>query len=98
MDYVPVKTRVGNQLYMFAGLLAHNLTRELQIRLNPRARGTTARRAARWWFREIETLRRTLIQRAGCIIRPARKLILSMNTNQRLERELRHALAPLNAA
>ena len=23
MDYVPVKTRVGNQLYMFAGILAH---------------------------------------------------------------------------
>ena len=98
MDYVPVKTRVGNQLYMFAGILAHNLTRELQIRLNPRARGTTAKRAARWCFREIETLRRTLIQRAGRIIRPAGKLILSMNSNQRLERELRYALATLNAA
>ena len=98
MDYVPVKTRVGNQLYMFAGILAHNLTRELQIRLNPRARGTTTKRAALWCFREIETLRRTLIQRAGRIIRPAGKLILSMNSNQRLERELRYALATLNAA
>ena len=98
MDYVPVKTRVGNQLYMFAGILAHNLTRELQIRLNPRARGTTAKRAALWCFREIETLRRTLIQRAGRIIRPAGKLILSMNSNQRLERDLRHALETLNAA
>ena len=77
MDYIPVKTRVGNQLYMFAGILAHNLTRELQIRLNPRARGTTAKRAALWCFREIETLRRTLLQRAGRIIRPAGKLILS---------------------
>ena len=74
------------------------LTRELQIRLNPRARGTTAKRAALWCFREIETLRRTLIQRAGRIIRPAGKLILSMNSNQRLERDLRHALATLNAA
>ena len=34
MDYIPVNTGVGNQLYMFAGILAHNLTRELQIRLN----------------------------------------------------------------
>ena len=59
MDYVPVKTRVGNQLYMFAGIVAHNLTRELQIQLNPRARGTTAKRAALWCFREIGTLRRT---------------------------------------
>ena len=97
MDYVPVKTRVGNQLYMFAGLLAHNLTRELQMRIHPRARHTTARRAPLWRFREIETLRRTLIQRAGRIIRPAGKWVLSMNSNARLERELRHALITLNA-
>ena len=97
MGYVPVKTRVGNQLYMFAGILAHNLTRELQMRLNPRARHTTAKRAALWCFREVATLRRTLIQRAGRIIRPAGKLILSMNSNARLEGELRHALAALNA-
>ena len=98
MDYVPVKTRVGNQLYMFAGILAHNLTRELQIRIHRRERRTTARRAPLWRFREIETLRRTLIQRAGRIIRPARKWVLSMNSNARLERELRHALATLNAS
>ena len=97
MGYVPVKTRVGNQLYMFAGILAHNLARELQMRLNPRERRTTAKRAALWCFREVETLRRTLIQRAGRIIRPAGKLILSMNSNARLEGELRHALAALNA-
>ena len=97
MDYVLVKTRVGNQLYMFAGIVAHNLTRELQIQLNPRARGATAKRAALWCFREIGTLRRTLIQRAGRMIRPAGKLVLSMNSNERLERELRHALATLNA-
>jgi hypothetical protein len=97
MDYVPVTTRVGNQLYMFAGILAHNLTRELQIQLTPRARGTTAKRAALWCFREIETLRRTLIQRAGRIIRPAGKLILSMNSNKKLEKELMHSLNVLKA-
>ena len=95
MDYVPVSTRVGNQLYMFAGILAHNLTRELQIELNPRTRGTTAKRAALWCFREIETLRRTLIQRAGRIIRPAGKLILSMNSNDKLENELLQSLSVL---
>ncbi len=41
MGYVPVKTRVGNQLYMFAGILAHNLTHELQMRINPPCRRTT---------------------------------------------------------
>ena len=97
MDYIPVTTRVGNQLYMFASILAHNLTRELQIQVTPRARGTTAKRAALWCFREIETLRRTLIQRAGRIIRPAGKLILSMNSNEKLETELLHFLGRLKA-
>ena len=97
MGYVPTKTRVGNQLYMFADILAHNLTRELQMRINPGERHTTAKRAALWCFREMEILRRTLIQRAARIIRPAGKLILSMNSNARLERDLRHALAALNA-
>ena len=97
MDYVPVNTRVGNQLYMFAGILAHNLTRELQIQITPRSRGTTAKRAAFWCFREIETLRRTLIQRAGRIIRPAGKVILSMNINNKLENELLHSLDALKA-
>ena len=97
MDYVPVTTRVGNQLYMFARILAHNLTRELQIQLTPRTRRTTAKRAALWCFREIETLRRTLIQRAGRIIRPAGKLILSMNSNEKLENELLHSIEVLKA-
>ena len=97
MDYIPVTTRVGNQLYMFAGILSHNLTRELQIQLTPRTRGTTAKRAALWCFREISTLRRTLIQRAGRIIRPAGKLTLSMNSNEKLENELLHSLGLLKA-
>lgn len=95
MDYVPVTTLVGNQLYLFAGILAHNLTRELQIQLTSRARGTTAKRAALWCFREIETLRRTLINRAGRLIRPAGKPILSMNANEKLENELLHSLGIL---
>ena len=97
MDYVPVTTRVGNQLYLFSGILAHNLTRELQIQVSSRARGTTAKRAALWCFREMETLRRTLIQRAGRIIRPSGKLILSMNSNEKLENELLHTLGRLKA-
>jgi len=97
MDYVPVTTRAGDRLYMFAGILAHNLTRELQIQVTPRARGTTSKRAALWCFREIETLRRNIIQRAGRIIRPAGKMILSMNSNEKLENELLHSLGLLRA-
>ena len=75
----------------------HNRTRELQIQLTPRARGSTAKRAALGCFRALETLRRTLIQRAGRIIRPAGKLILSMNSNEKLENELLHSLGLLKA-
>jgi hypothetical protein len=82
---------------MFAGILAHNLTRELQIQVAPRARGTIAKRVALWCFREIETLRRPLIQRAGRTIRPAGKLILSMNSNEKLENELLNILGRLKA-
>ncbi|MCP4290061.1 MAG: hypothetical protein GY792_37560 [Gammaproteobacteria bacterium] len=65
--------------------------------MTPRTRGTTAKRAALWCFREVETVRRTLIQRAGRIIRPAGKLILSMNSNEKLENELLHSLRLLRA-
>ena len=40
---------------------------------------------------------RTLIQRARRIIRPAGKLILSMNSNEKVESELLHSLGILKA-
>ena len=97
-DCTPVGTRVGNQLHMFAGILARNLTRELRIQIDRRARGTTARRTALWCFRGMGTLRRTPVRRTGRIIRPGGKLILPMNGKDSLERESRHALTVLNAA
>ena len=98
MDYIPVRTRVGNQLCMFAGILAHNLTRELQIQLALRARNTTPKRAALWCFREMGTLRRNLIRCTGRIIRPAGKSVLFMNSNDGRKEEIQRALTVLNAA
>ena len=94
---MPVGTRAGNQPYMFVGILARNPTRELRIQIDRHARGTTPKRAALRCFREMETLRRILIRRTGHIIRPGGKLILSMNSDDSLEGELRHALTALNA-
>ena len=98
MDCMPVGTRAGNQPYMFAGILAHNLTRELRIQIGARARGTTPKRAALRHSREMETLRRNLIRCTGRVIRRAGKPVLSMNGNDGREREFRHALTALNAA
>ena|GEM_PF-3722414 len=41
MGHVPVRRRLGNQMYLLAGLLAHNLIRELQMQTGKRSRGTT---------------------------------------------------------
>jgi len=98
MGYVPVNTRFGNQLYMYAAILAHNATRELQMVAEPCARATTAKRAALWTFQQLDTLRRNIIQRAGRLIRPNGRLVLSMNANPAVEEETLHYLEALQAA
>jgi hypothetical protein len=95
MGHIPVTRRVGNQLYLFATILAHNLTRELQMHTSPPARTTIAKRAALWPFQKLNTLRRNLLQRAGRLIRPQGKLVLSMNANAAVEQELMHFLNAL---
>ena len=98
MDHVPVTTRVGNQLYMFSAILAHNLTRELQMVTHPRERGTTAKRAALWAFQQLNTLRRNRFQAAGWLIRPQGYLVLSMNANPVVEEGLLHYVNVLEQA
>ena len=71
MGHVPVRRRLGNQAYLLAGLFAHNLFRELQMRTAARARGTTGNRAPLWIFETVDTLRKTLLQRAGRLTHPA---------------------------
>lgn len=98
MDYVPVTTRVGNQIYRLSAMFAHNLTRELQMIAHPPQRGTTAKRAALWAFEQLHTMRCNLIQRAGRLLRPQGKFVLSMNYNPAVEEELLHYLDALEAA
>jgi hypothetical protein len=95
MGYIPVRTQIGNQLYLVAGVLAHNLTREFQMMTTPRRRKTSAKRAALWVFEQLDTLRRTLIQRAGRLTRPHGKLTLTISANQSVRTQLLHCLAVL---
>lgn len=97
MDYVPVRTRVGNQLYLLAGLFAHNLTRELQMATTPPCRNTTANRAALWAFEKLDTLRTTLLHRAGRFTRPQRILTLTLNANAWARQRLLDLLKALHA-
>lgn len=88
MEYVPVRTLNGNQIYCLAAVMAHNLTRELQIDTYERERGTTAKRRNLWGFETLGTLRNRLIRRAGRLIRPQGRLTLVIQANEKLRDEL----------
>lgn len=88
MGHIPVRTRNGNQAYLLAGLLAHNLLRELQMRERPRERGTTAKRAALWVFETVGTLRRRVFQRAGRLTRPSGRTTLTLNASKPIRRQI----------
>jgi len=88
LDYIPMRRLVGNQLFTTASVLAHNLGRELQIVAAPRTRRDTIKRAARWTFLKLGTLRQRIFQRAGRLTRPEGKLTLTLSGNDRVRNEL----------
>ena len=98
MDYVPTRTWCGNQVYMLSALLAHNLTRELQMLTRAPERSTQKKRPALWEFEQLDTLRRRIIQRAGRLIRPQGKLTLSMAANEATENEMLQILEAIECA
>jgi hypothetical protein len=82
MDYIAVRRLLGNQLYMLAAVMAHNLTRELQMATRPPDRGTTEKRTSLWVFEELRSLRHRLIQRAGRFTNPQGNLTLTLSDNE----------------
>lgn len=98
MDYIPVRTLTGNQTYMLAAILAHNLNRELQMQVRSPERRTTKKRAPLWYFERLETLRRKLIQRAGRLTRPQGALTLTLTANEAVQNKLLGYLEDLQAA
>ena len=95
MGHIPVRTRIGNQLYLLAALFAHNLTRELQMAVAEPSRPTTPKRAALWVFEELATLRNTLLRRAGRLTRPHGKLTLIVSGREWIKRRFLHFLGAL---
>ena len=82
MDYIAVRGLLGNQLYMLAAVLSHNLNRELQMETKAPERSTTEKRAPLWIFEELRSLRHRLIQRAGRFTNPQGKLTLPLSANE----------------
>ena len=62
-------------------------------------RGTTAKRTCRWVFEKVDTLRKTLLQRAGRLTRPQGTLTLTLSANSWIQTRLLYILdqIPANA-
>jgi len=73
---------------LLATLFAHNLTRELQMATRPQSRHTAEKRAALWIFEQLDTIRMTLIRRAG-------RLTLTISANHWIKRRLLQYLTAL---
>ncbi len=98
MDYIPVTTRVGNQIFLCSAILSHNLARELQMATQTPDRTTTEKRSPLWFFQQINTLRRIIIQRAGRITRPQGTTTLTISGNQTIKEMFENILDTLSAA
>ena len=81
LDVVLGRRWIANQVFTLSGILAHNLSREMQMAVQPTQRGTLAKRPARWIFLSLGTLRQRLFHRAGRLIRPQGELTLELNAN-----------------
>jgi hypothetical protein len=81
LDLIPTRRKVGNQVFTLTGMLAHNLGRELQMATREADRNETEKRAARWEFESLGTIRQHLLHNAGILTRPKGELTLTMNDN-----------------
>ena len=73
---------------LLASLFAFNLIRDLQMQLESPQRRTTRKRPALWAFEQVETVRRTILQRAGRISHPSGKLVLTFCAGKNLKQRV----------
>ena len=92
-DYIPTRKWAANRLFAQAAILAHNLTRELQMRVSDPERKTNSKRAPLWIFETLSTIRNNVIRRAGRIVRPNGQLVLTMSANKAAREDIRRYLS-----
>lgn len=79
LDVIPSKSLHGNQLFTTCAMLAHNLSRTLQMQAaGEPERNTSPTRAPLWRFEELGTLRQGLLHLAGRLINPNNELTLDV--------------------
>jgi hypothetical protein len=92
LDIIPTKRLAGNQIFTLCSMMAHNLSRELQMLASPAVPRALPKRPSLWAFERLDTLRHRIIQRAGRLTKPQRKLTLTMSANQKVRKDLLHFL------
>lgn len=92
LDYIPTRRMVGNEIWMMSAVMAYNLCHELQMRTMKRMILTTPKRACRYAFEKLRSLRHRLIQRAGRLTKPDGYLTLTMSGNEAIEKEIQSYL------
>lgn len=97
MDYVPARHLCANQMYLLAAIIVHNANHEMQMICSKPVRGTTEKRAPRWIFEKIGSIRSNLINIAGRLSKPKGRLTMTMNRNDAVESEYADIIAALAA-
>jgi hypothetical protein len=76
-------------------MMAHNLSREMQMVANPAKTHARPKRPAGWTFKRLDTIRHQILQRAGRFIKPQGKLTLIMSGNHAVKKDLMHLMDKL---
>jgi hypothetical protein len=95
LGVIPCRRLAANQTFTICAMMAHNLSRQVQMLSKPSFPRTLAKRPAAWAFEKLDTLRHRIIQRAGRLVRPQGKLTLTMSANQAVQNDLLHYLEVL---
>ena len=98
LNAIPCKRLIANQVFTLCAMMAHNLSREIQMITRPAASRSRAKRPAAWEFLKLDTIRHRIIQRAGRLTRPEGKLTLTMSANQAVRQDLLRFLDSMQEA
>jgi len=99
LDMIPTKRLAGNQLFTLCAMMAHNLSREVQMLASPmKSPRSLPKRPSSGKFEKLDTIRHRIIQRAGRFTRPQGELTLTMNANDKVRHDLLHFLDVLKKA
>ena len=92
LNVIPTRRLAGNQVFTICAMMAHNLSREIQMLSASCRLRAQPKRPAAWKFKTLDTLRHRIIQRAGRLTKPQGELTLTMSANQAVRKDLLHFL------